>query len=150
MSGEAKEGETMLEFLKRRWTILVGIAILCIPIILSKDIYWVNVVCSVVATSLFWISVCLDDKWRLKDKYKLKNRNKLERMQGMVFAIVFLVLSMIGYIFKVEAFIPIYMKKNGLSSGLTNLGFSWLAVGVCTLIYKLVTRHTQKGKSEVI
>lgn len=137
-------GRFMIKLIKKWWPTIVGIIILNIPAMLEKDVYFVNVVCSVVATVFFSISICLDEKYKLKEELRLRNKERLEKIQSILFLSVLLLLTLIGYLFKIEGLILFYAYKNGFGIGIVPVLVSLLITGGFTIIYKLLVNKNRK------
>ena len=75
----------MIKLIKRWWPTILGIVILSIPGMLGKDVYFINAICSVVATVLFSISACFNENWKLKEELRLKDKEQLEKIQSILF-----------------------------------------------------------------
>ena len=127
----------MIKFIKRWWPTIIGILVLDIPTILEKETYFVNVICSVVATALFSVSICFDENWKIKEELRLKNKEKLEKIQSILFISVLLLLTLIGYVFKAEGLILFYAHKNGFGIGIVPVLVSLFITGGFTIVYKL-------------
>lgn len=130
-----------MRFVKRWWPTILGIVILSIPKVLEKDVYFVNVICSIVATVLVSIPICFDEDWKLKEEWRLRDKAQLEKMQSILFVSVVLLLSLIGYLFKIKGLILFYAHKNGFGIGIVPVLVSLLITGGFTIIYKLFTKN---------
>lgn len=135
----------MIKLIKRWWPIILGIVILSIPRMFEKDVYFVNVICSVVATVLYSIPICFHENWKLKEELRLIDKEQLEKIQSILFISVLLLLTLIGYLFKIEGLILFYAYKNGFSIGIVSILASFLVVGVFTFFYKLRLRTKREN-----
>lgn len=133
-------GRFMIKLIKRWWPTILGIIILSIPGMLEKEVYFVNVACSVVATIFLSISICFDENWKLKEELRLKDKEQLEKMQTILFASVLLLLTLIGYLFQMEGLILFYAYKNGFGIGIVPVLVSSLITGGFTILYKLFVK----------
>lgn len=135
-----------MRFVKRWWPTILGIVILSIPKVLENDVYFVNVICSIMATVLFAIPICFDGNWKLKEELRLKDKEQLEKIQSILFVSVLSLLTLIGYLFKIEGLILFYTYKNGFGIGIVPILASFIIVGVFTLFYRLLLRKNIDGK----
>jgi len=135
-----------MQFIKRWWTTIIGILVLSIPGFLKKDVYLVDVICSVVATVFFSVSICFDENWQLKEEFKINHKEKLEKIQSILFVSVLLFSTLIGYLFKIKGLILFYAHKNGYGIGIVPILASFFIVGVFTLFYRLRLKKNSRGK----
>lgn len=135
----------MIKFLKRWWPTIIGLILLSVPGMFEKDVYLLNVVCSVIATVFFAISICLDENWRLKEELRFNNKETLEKIQSILFVSVLLLLTLIGYLFEINGLILFYVHRNGFSVGIIPILASLFVVGVFTLFYKIRLRFKREN-----
>lgn len=62
--------------------------------------------------------------------------NKQEKKEIIVFLILFIIISSIGYIFKINFLIPLIIRKNGFVLGFSSLIISFILTALINLIIK--------------
>lgn len=74
----------------------------------------------------------------------MKNKIKIENLLILIFTIIFIIISVIGYIFKIEILMPFIIKENSYSIIFIPEILALVITSIIYFIYKIVKKSKEK------